>query len=144
MCLCYYIFMNACNQCATVLKNDRSTYCSNKCQKDHEYGQYISDWKQGLKTGNRGSRAQNLSSHLIRYIFQKYDSKCAQCTWAELNPITNKSPLEIDHIDGNSLNNDEMNLILLCPNCHSLTSTYKNLNKGYGRGWRREKYVKIV
>lgn len=31
------------------------------------------------------------------------------------------APLEIEHIDGNALNNKEDNLILLCPNCHSLT-----------------------
>ena len=41
-------------------------------------------------------------------------------------------PLEVKHIDGNYLNNSEENLMLLCPNCHSLTSTYKgaNLNRG--------------
>jgi predicted HNH restriction endonuclease len=52
--------------------------------------------------------------------------------------------LGIDHIDGNSENNTENNLVLLCPNCYSLTPNYKNLNKSKGRLWRRKKYVRIV
>ncbi|PVC87418.1 HNH endonuclease signature motif containing protein [Streptomyces sp. CS131] len=40
-------------------------------------------------------------------------------------------PLEVDHIDGNWRNNQQQNLRLLCPNCHSTTDTYR------GRGKRR-------
>ena len=35
--------------------------------------------------------------------------------------------------DGNYRNNEEYNLELLCPNCHSLTQSYKSLNNGNGR-----------
>lgn len=35
------------------------------------------------------------------------------------------------------MNNKEENLLLLCPNCHSLTSTYKGANKGNGRPGRK-------
>jgi 5-methylcytosine-specific restriction endonuclease McrA len=60
-----------------------------------------------------------------------------------VHPQTGRIPLEIDHIDGDSGHNTEGNLRLLCPNCHSLTPSYRNLNKGNGRLWRREKYVII-
>ena len=46
---------------------------------------------------------------------------------------TNTLPLEIDHIDGNSENNSEENLRLICPNCHSLTANYRGANRGNGR-----------
>ena len=38
-------------------------------------------------------------------------------------------PLELDHIDGNHQNNALDNLRLLCPNCHSLTPTFRGKNK---------------
>ena len=49
--------------------------------------------------------------------------------------------LELEHVDGDSSNNAEENLSLICPNCHSQTSTYKNRNKGNGRHARRERYA---
>ena len=41
-------------------------------------------------------------------------------------------PLEVHHIDGDSLNNEMSNLKLLCPNCHAFTDNYrgKNINRG--------------
>lgn len=39
-----------------------------------------------------------------------------------------KLVLHLDHIDGNSKNHKLENLRLLCPNCHSQTSTYTGKN----------------
>ena len=52
---------------------------------------------------------------------------------SQVNPYTNTIPLEIDHIDGNCENSYEHNWDLLCPNCHSLTQTYRGANRGNGR-----------
>ena len=41
--------------------------------------------------------------------------------------------LELDHINGDSFNNDVNNLRLLCPNCHSITNTFRGRNKNTGR-----------
>lgn len=112
-------------------------YCSSKCQSDFQYKTYIERWKNGLESGVKGMYA--ISPYLKRYLIEKYDGKCSQCGWNEINPYTNKVPLEVHHKDGDYTNNDENNLDLLCPNCHSLTATYKAANIGNGRK-ERSKY----
>jgi predicted nucleic acid-binding Zn ribbon protein len=74
------------------------------------------------------------------FLIQKYGEKCSKCGWCEVNPTSGKIPIELEHKDGNSENNELENLELLCPNCHSLTPTYKALNTGNGRHKRRERY----
>lgn len=133
--------MKTCRGCSRELKSQQVKYCSTICQKDVEYRTYITAWKKGLLTGDRGVHAKNLSAHVIRYVFEKFDNKCILCGWATSHPVTGRPPLEIDHIDGNADNNKEDNLRLLCPNCHSLTLNYKNYNKGRGRLWRKQKYM---
>jgi hypothetical protein len=117
----------------------RNKYCSIECQKQYEYKKYIEDWKKGIKDGMRGS--YQISMYIKEYLYNKYNSKCARCGWGEKNPYTKNIPLEIEHIDGNFLNNKEDNLILLCPNCHSLTSTYKGANVNHGRKSRSKYYI---
>ena len=53
--------------------------------------------------------------------------KCENCGLEEWlgQPIN----LEIHHIDGDRLNNDLSNLILLCPNCHSYTDNFRRKSK---------------
>jgi len=74
-----------------------------------------------------------------KYLIQKFGNKCMKCGWNEVNPVTGLVPIQLEHKDGNSENHNLSNLELLCPNCHSLTSTYGALNKGNGRTKRREK-----
>lgn len=49
----------------------------------------------------------------------------AQCVSCGLGPEWNGKPLtlELDHVDGDRLNNELTNLRLLCPNCHAQTET---------------------
>ena len=127
-----------CINCNKEIKK-RSKYCSNKCQKEYQYKTYINKWKNNQINGMRGE--YQISSYIKTYLFNKYNNKCARCGWGEFNKYTNKIPLEIEHIDGNYKNNIEENLILLYPNCHSLTSTYKGANLNKGRK-SRNKYNK--
>lgn len=117
-------------------------YCSNKCQLNYQYLKWIDSWKKGKKNGNVGITVRAVSGSIRKYLSEKYGNKCSQCGWNKKHPITGNVPLEIDHIDGNSENNLESNLRLLCPNCHALTPFFKNLNKGKGRKWRTNKYIK--
>lgn len=129
--------MKKCMNCNKEIPN-RNKYCSVECQKEYEYKKYIEDWKKGKENGMRGD--YQLSMYIKTYLLNKYKNRCSKCGWNEKNPYTNKIPLEIEHIDGNYLNNKEENLIVLCPNCHSLTSTYKGANVNNGRK-SRKKYL---
>lgn len=135
--------MNRCLACCTEISK-KNKYCDNVCQASFTHDQYISEWKAGRKTGDRGVNTKNLSAHLVRYLKSKYNDSCSICNWHEVNLKTGQVPLEIDHMNGNSSDNAENNLRVLCPNCHSLTSNYKNSNKGNGREWRKSRYNKVV
>ena len=125
-----------CLNCGKVLSNRQTKYCSNICQADYQYKQYINRWKSGEETGLSGE--YSISQHIRKYLMNKYSCKCQLCGWGKVNPYTNTIPLEIHHIDGDYKNNNEDNLQLLCPNCHALTETYKSHNKN-GRK-QRAKY----
>jgi hypothetical protein len=78
----------------------------------------------------------------IRKYLLRTNPKCFECNITEWNskPIT----FECDHIDGDITNNRLSNARLLCPNCHSQTSTFraKNINNPNGQKKRRERYYK--
>lgn len=121
-----------CLYCGNSLNSPNKTFCNNHCQKEYEYIEYIKKWKSGEVDGSIGKSWIEISKHVERYIFEKHNRKCSNCGWSEINPYTGTLPLEIEHIDGDATNNKEENLTLLCPNCHSLTKTYRGANKGNG------------
>ena len=127
-----------CLNCNSIIDKYKKI-CNNKCQKECQYKEYIANWKNNKENGLRGD--YQISMYIKTYLFDKYNNKCAKCGWGKVNKFTNRIPLEIEHIDGNYQNNKEDNLILLCPNCHSLTSTYKGANRNHGRK-QRSKYSK--
>ena len=131
--------MNICIVCGTREK-DIDKYCSNRCQSIDRYNIYIKNWKSQVSSS---VRTKNISRHIKRYLAEKYKEKCSICGWNEKNSTTNKVPLEVDHISGNSEDNREENLRLICPNCHSLSPNFRNLNRGNGRIWRKDKYLKV-
>lgn len=130
---------NLCLNCGKELNKTSKKYCSSECHKDYEYKEYIRKWKIGEEDGMCGE--YGISKRIRRYLREKYNNKCSRCGWSEINPYTNNVPLEAHHKDGDYTNNDEDNLDLLCPNCHSLTETYKAANKGQGRKDRKKYYL---
>lgn len=96
-------------------------YCSNKCQ-----------WQYKVK--NRFKKGIKFNRYMRKYLLEVRGEQCECCSITEWNgkPLT----FQIDHIDGNILNNELENLKILCPNCHTQTKTWgiKNIsNEGYER-----------
>jgi predicted RNA-binding Zn-ribbon protein involved in translation (DUF1610 family) len=66
--------------------------------------------------------SSSIKIHILKQnIFEYKCRRCGIIEW-EGEQIT----LEIEHIDGDNWNNKLENLELLCPNCHSLTNTYRS------------------
>ena len=148
-----------CIVCDTVIKNKNKKFCSKECYKIHSKPEFdnciqcntilfgnkrkrfcnqtcFADYNRNIKIENNTACFYSIKVHLIK----TYGEKCSECGWDKKNEYTNKVPIEMDHIDGNSENNNLINLRLLCPNCHSLTKTYKGANKGNGRFSRIKRY----
>lgn len=118
-----------CPVCGDPVRRSSYTFCSRDCYRPHPTTR-LSDWL----AGGSGVQQDGVLFKVVRdYILQKHNNRCEICGWGELNPNTNKVPVQIHHKDGNSKNNKEENLQVLCPNCHSLTPTFGGANKGNGR-----------
>lgn len=120
--------------CNKELKRPHYKYCSNICQTQYQYCQFIKDWLSGTVTGITSIGL--VSSHIKRYLRKKYGDRCCLCNWSRINTKTGVVPLVANHIDGNWRNNIEKNLRLICPNCDSLSPTYAGSNRGNGRKGR--------
>lgn len=127
-------------QCNLLLtRRSQKIYCNSSCATKYKQFLLIQSWLNGEWDGS--VKGGELSNSIKKYLLKEVEYKCSECSWNKVNPSTGRSPLEVDHIDGNSENNHPSNLKVLCPNCHSLTPTYKGLN-ATGRGTRayRKKY----
>ena len=115
-------------------------YCSKACAGENRRRKKIQSWLNGDWDGSTKAHGE-LSNCIKTFLVEEAGFKCTECGWDKINLTTGKCPLEVDHIDGDSTNNLRENLQVLCRNCHSLTPTFKTLNKT-GRGTRlyRRKY----
>lgn len=78
------------------------------------------------------TKNSSASTGLVRNIIQREGLLKYECAWCGLGPEWRGKPLtlELDHIDGDHRNHTITNLRFLCPNCHSMTPTYRGVNTG--------------
>ena len=132
--------MKECLNCKKEIKSGK--YCSNKCQRHYQSSLKINEWLEGENFTRKGGTS--IPSWMRTYLLNKADHKCEQCGWGEMNEHTQTIPLEIDHADGNAYNNLRENLRVLCPNCHSLTKTFRNTgNRTSTRTYRKTFFESI-
>lgn len=112
-------------------------WCNNEFKTVHKIAKYCSKECGGkgrsqkafdeFKNGERDLERKNIKKHL--YAIKGY--KCEVCGLDKW--LGKPLPLQLDHVDGNSTNNDLTNLRLICGNCHSQTPHYAGKNRGNGR-----------
>jgi len=121
------VYKNRCNKswnkCPSLREKNRNSLRGRT--KSKETCRKISLGRRGKALGRRKEINQYTSSHGLRAAYkEKYGDKCQKCGWGEVNPFYTLVPTELHHKDGDVKNNEENNLELLCPNCHSLTEYY--------------------
>lgn len=123
-------YCKPCLQCGKTVALARQKYCSFSCQQAFQFEIRAALLEAGLY------RAYNCNGFVRKYLISNIGERCSSCGWDKRHPRTGRVPVEVEHIDGNWENNRPENLTLLCPNCHSLTDTYRGLNRGRGRAQR--------
>lgn len=81
----------------------------------------------------KGQRISRLRERLIASGLK--EPKCELCEITEWQD--KPAPLQVDHVDGDHLNNELENLRILCANCHMQTETW-----GFKNGRRRTVWIK--
>ena len=114
-----------CKDCGLKYRADQSWFCED-CGPRHR-AKYHLEW------GNPNLGKGSYKKLLIR----DNGRKCGGCSLA--NWLGNKIPLEMHHVDGDADNWAKENLILLCPNCHSLTPNYRSKNLQASKSRRRRR-----
>ena len=116
-----------CKGCSVEFLLINKLYCSDECKRNYIRRDVIHKLENGINIPPRPNGVINKVLRIL--LIDKAGNKCSRCGWSEINEFTNRVPLEVHHVDGDFTNNVISNLIILCPNCHALTSNYRSRNK---------------
>lgn len=119
-----------CLHCNDALIRHQKSFCSVICSATWRNDTLITNWIQGHSNGS--TTCGELSKTLRQYLINQCGNRCPKCGWSEVNPLSGAITLTIDHKDGDSTNHAYDNLEVLCYNCHTLTPTFNQLNRGKG------------
>ena len=131
-----------CAHCGKTCECTRSSvnvYCSNECQHLKQMQVKIQTWLKGEHKGWSG-KCRQLSLFVRNHLKHTRGSACEICKWDGHHPDDGRSLTEIDHIDGDAENCRPENLKIVCPNCHSMTPTYRARNKNSKRIRNNKKF----
>ena len=119
-----------CLFCGKRVKKGASTYCSLKCQQKQSWKERKDFFEEnGYWKGCNNNTS--IRKNNKRYLKEMKGCKCSICGLMEWRG--QEVLLILDHINGNSTDNDLANLRLVCSNCDMQLPTYKGKNRGNGR-----------
>lgn len=113
-------------------------------------------WAKGKKVNNSrkiplekvlSGEVQYLNTYSLKLRLFKENIKKKKCECCGLTEWNRKPiPLELNHIDGDNVNNKLENLEILCPNCHAQTDNYrgKQKRKSSSSEIRKNNYAPVV
>lgn len=102
------VFSGTCQRCGLSC-NPYRKFCSTNCKLEPIENHFLKD---------------HLTPRLRLYLIDLNMGRCWQCCWEGVNSASGRNPLQVEHIDGNHMNNSKDNLTVLCGSCHSMTPTY--------------------
>ena len=132
-----YMCSDRANKCTAVREKNRT-----KLKQLYEHGRNAKDIYKNSSEESKLKQVWNKGKYTAEFAYNGMGShkkvlveerghKCESCnldSWLG-KPIT----LELEHIDGDNRNNTKENFLLLCPNCHSYTPTWRRSKKSLGR-----------
>lgn len=130
--------MKECIRCFKKMPSRRrgsQLFCSRGCFSQYKSEQMLVDYLSGNWNGS--TSVGLLSKTVKNYLLVRANRSCELCGWNIPHTTSGVPPLEIHHKDGDSTNNVDTNLQVLCPNCHALTENHRGRNKKSGRVERR-------
>ena len=112
-----------------------TSYTNNQLRKYFEennidYSHYNGQaWRAGgqLKNLTQNDFGVITPAIIKKHLLEEREHKCECCQQTEW--LGKEIPLQVHHIDGDRKNNTRKNLMLLCPNCHSITENWCGKNK---------------
>jgi 5-methylcytosine-specific restriction endonuclease McrA len=107
-------------------KNSLASHIA-RCPKNPKHLQRLKDRESDIKSALELDYDSVPNALKREKIFMEQEGKCKSCglsTW-----LGQAITLELEHKNGNHHDNSRENLELLCPNCHTMTHTWRGRNK---------------
>lgn len=102
----------------------------------------VAEWIMGLHDGRAGKKYKSSLNKAIRsYLLHINNFTCVKCKFNKTHPTDGATILEVNHINGDGTDHRYENLEVICPNCHSLTESYRGRNSG--KSSREYHYLRI-
>lgn len=88
-------------------------FCNNSCQAQYRSRSLVREWKEAKEP----TAWRQVPDYIKKYLVQERGHRCENCGITEWQG--EPAPLIVNYRDGDSYNNREDNLELICPNCKS-------------------------